>query len=111
MGCQSRILRGNVGRSVLTTYHATQKPALHTDVCLYGSLTDWIGSLTETCRGRAVKRHTAPHWSMALQAEAAEQMTVDGVAFATIAYGIAEQLLYVDVRKYQPTPSAPSRAK
>ena len=38
-----------------------------------GSLTDWIGSLTENCRGRAVKHHTAPHWSTGLQIEAHEQ--------------------------------------
>ena len=35
-------------------------------------------SITEDCRGRAVKHHTAPHWSTALQIEAAEQVTVNG---------------------------------
>ena len=59
---------------IAAVWHAAQKTLLHTDVCLYGSLTDWIGSLTENCRGRAVKHHTAPHWSTGLQIEAHEQI-------------------------------------
>ena len=70
-----------------------------------------IGSvrrLTENCRGRAVKHHTAPHWSTGLQIEAHEQNSKMAMAVPVFSATARHETIRCTVRMYG-TPDRPPR--